>query len=68
MEEQDETKTNNQESAAIFVNAIKALANNPNNLDNLESYLSWHFDKWLERYAHNPESLAGEMKNFAEME
>lgn len=59
---------NNQESATIFINAITELANKPNNLDNLEGYLSRHFDKWLERFANNPENLACEMKNFADME
>lgn len=59
---------NNQESATIFVNAIMELANKPNNLDNLESYLSRHFDKWLEWIGNNPENLADEMKSFADME
>ena len=33
--------------AAQFCNAIRELANKPENLQNLESYLERHFDKWL---------------------
>ena len=57
-----------KEESKIFVDAIKILAENPDNLDNLESYLSVHFPEWLARYANTPENLAGEMKQFAEME
>ena len=38
--------------AAQFCNAIRELANKPENLQNLESYLERHFDKWLEKYAN----------------
>ena len=55
-------------AAADFVNAIKTIANKPGNLDNLESYLSYHFTKWLEKYANTPEDMAAEMREFAEME
>lgn len=51
-----------------FVNAIKTIANKPGNLDNLESYLSYHFAVWLERYANTPDNIAAEMREFAEME
>ena len=55
-------------AAADFVAAIKLIAAKPDNLDNLESYLSCHFEKWLEIWANSPEGLAAEMKEFAEME
>lgn len=55
-------------AAADFVEAIKRLAENPQNLENLESYLSWHFPEWLERYANTPEKIATEMLSFANME
>lgn len=58
----------NKECATIFVNAIKDLAAKPENLDNLEYYLSNHFGTWLHEYASNPENLAYELKHFAEME
>ena len=55
-------------AAEDFVNAIKTIANKPGNLDNLESYLSYHFAVWLERYANTPDNIAAEMREFAEME
>ena len=54
--------------AAQFCNAIRELANKPENLQNLESYLEWHFDKWLEKYASTPDCIAAEMSDFAQME
>ena len=54
--------------AAQFCNAIRELANKPENLQNLESYLEYHFDKWMEKYANTPDSMAAEMSNFAQME
>ena len=59
---------NNEEAARIFVNAIRRFAENPGGLDNLESYLSYHFDKWLIKYANNPENISAEMKSFSEIE
>lgn len=57
-----------EKEAEIFVNAIRKLSINPENMKNLESYLSWHFKAWLEKYADTPEGIAEEMKQFAEME
>lgn len=57
-----------RKAAADFSEAIKMLAENPQNLENLESYLSWHFPEWLERYANTPEKIATEMLSFANME
>lgn len=54
--------------AADFVGAIKLIATKPDNLDNLESYLSHHFPEWVSRWANSPEDLAAEMKEFARME
>ena len=47
--------------------AIKALAEKPENLCNLESYLTSHFDYWLKRYCDTPEGLTLELENFANM-
>lgn len=55
-------------AAEDFVNAIKTIANKPENLDNLESYLSMHFPEWLGKYANTPDNMAAEMREFAEME
>ena len=57
-----------EEQATQFCEAIRALANKPENLNNLESYLTYNFDKWLTTWANSPASLAEEMKEFAEME
>ena len=54
--------------ASQFCNAIRELANKPENLQNLESYLEYHFDKWLEKYASTPEDIAAEMSEFAQMD
>ena len=54
--------------AEQFCNAIRELANKPENLQNLESYLEYHFDKWMEKYASTPDDMATEMSNFAQME
>lgn len=54
--------------AAQFCDAICELANKPENLQNLESYLKYHFDKWMEKYASTPDDIAAEMSNFAQME
>ena len=54
--------------AAQFCDAIRELANKPENLQNLESYLEYHFEAWLEKYASTPDDMAAEMSNFAQME
>lgn len=54
--------------AKMFCNAIRIMAQKPDNIDNLESYLEYHFENWLKIYGNNPEDLAMEMKTFAEME
>jgi len=51
-----------------FAEAIRLFAEKPDNIDNLESYLSRHFEAWMENYASYPEGLVSEMKSFAEME
>ena len=54
--------------AEQFCNAICELASKPENLENLESYLEWSFDKWMEKYANSPACMAAEMSNFAQMD
>ena len=58
----------NKKNADIFTQAIKDLASKPENLENLNSYLSFHFSTWLEKWANTPEGLAEELKAFATME
>ena len=54
--------------AAQFCDAIRELASKPENLQNLENYLEYHFDKWMEKYASTPDDIAAEMSSFAQME
>ena len=57
-----------EQLAHEFAEAIRMFAEKPDNIDNFESYLSYLFDVWMEKYASNPESLTSEVKHFAEME
>ena len=57
-----------EKAAADFTAAIKEIASKPQNLENLESYLSQHFPEWLSKYANSPENIAAEMRDFAKRE
>ena len=57
-----------EQTAKQFCTAIQAIATKPENLENLENYLSMHFSVWLEKYADTPERITAELKAFAEME
>ena len=57
-----------KQEAKQFCEAVKTIAEKPENLENLELYLSIHFAAWLEKFANNPESITAELKAFAEME
>ena len=56
-----------EKTAAQFCAAIQTIASKPENLENLEHYLSHHFAAWLEKYANTPEGMAAEMREFANM-
>lgn len=60
--------TKNAKLAEDFCKYIRILAEKPENLDNLECYLSIHFSEWLERFANTPATLVCEMREFATME
>ena len=53
--------------AAQFCEYIRTLASKPDNLNNLQSYLSVHFGEWLAKWANTPQDMAAEMREFAEM-
>lgn len=53
--------------AAQFCEHIRTLASKPDNLDNLEHYLSMHFSEWLEKWANTPQDITAEMREFADM-
>lgn len=54
--------------SAAFCGAIRELESKPDNLDNLECYLSRHFQVWLSKFANTPDALCCEMREFANME
>lgn len=57
-----------EQNAKEFIKAIKTLAESPENLDNLECYLSYNFSEWLKKFANTPDKITAELKMFAEME
>lgn len=56
-----------EQAAARFCGAIREIAKKPDNLDNLECYLSYHFATWLEKRANTPDAIADELREFATM-
>lgn len=54
-----------QNTAKRFAEAIVDLAKNEDALDNLELYLSNHFDVWMQKFASTPESITAELNSFA---
>lgn len=67
-EEAHPTEHKHEQTAQQFIEAIKTIASKPQNLDNLEIYLTYHFPAWLEKFANTPEGITAELKAFAEME
>ena len=59
---------NNEELAKVFVEAIKTMVSKPDNLDNFERYLSYHFDVWMGKCANSPGGLTSGGTHLAEME
>lgn len=57
-----------EELARVFVNAIKEIAQKEDNLDNLEGYLSFHFETWMQKYASTPLGITQELSCFASMD
>ena len=53
--------------AAQFCECIREIAQKPENLENLEAYLSRHFAEWMKKYANTPETLVCEMREFSNM-
>lgn len=53
--------------AADFAAVIMELSSKPENLSNLESYLSRHFAIWMDRHASTPEDLVEELQMFVRL-
>ena len=56
-----------EQTAKQFCEALQTIAGKPQNLENLEHYLSIHFSEWLSKFANTPEGITAELKAFAEM-
>lgn len=56
-----------EKEAAQFCEYIRTLASKPDNLDNLQSYLSCHFGDWLAKWANIPQDMVTEMREFSNM-
>ena len=63
-----ENKREFEELAERFVEAVKRISKKEENLDNLQHYLSVHFEKWLTRFAKTPLAIVCEIESFADME
>lgn len=57
-----------EEQAMIVADAITEFGNSPDALGNFVSYLTYHFDEWLQKYASTPEGMAEEFRHFANMD
>lgn len=54
-----------EDLAKQFCDAIRAF--DEEHIDNMESYLSYHFPVWMEKFANTPADLVCEMREFANM-
>ena len=57
-----------EQTAKQFCEALRAIAGKPENLNHLESYLSYHFAEWMNKYANTPENITAELKSFADLD
>ena len=57
-----------EQTAKQFCETLRAIAGKPENLENLESYLSYHFAEWMNKYANTPENITAELKSFADLD
>jgi len=65
--EQFKCDTVDEKCARVFCDAIRTFTENPENIENLESYLSSNFTKWMKVWANSPEGIASELHTFANM-
>ena len=57
-----------EKEAMIFSEALKNFAKNPDAIDNIENYLSYHFETWIEKYAKDPYSMASDLLHFSKIQ
>lgn len=51
--------------AAEVARALRNFANNEEAIENFESYLSYCFGAWVEKYASDPDGIAAELLSFS---
>lgn len=56
-----------EQSAKILCDAIRAFTQSPEALDNFETYLSYHFSTWMDKFASTPECMAEEFEQFSKI-
>ena len=56
-----------EQLAKQFCETLQTIAGKPENIENLELYLSMHFPEWIEKFANTPENITAELRQFAEM-
>lgn len=64
----EKNKREFEELAERFVEAVKRISKKEENLNNLQHYLSIHFEQWIERFARTPLAIVCELESFADME
>lgn len=60
-----EERIENARNARRLCEAIRKFAESPAALDNFETYLSYHFGSWFDKWASDPRGLVGEFERFA---
>lgn len=60
-------KYNYDKEARRLIEAIRRLASNEGNLLTMETYLSFHFQDWMEKFANTPEGMADEFESFSKI-
>ena len=58
-------KTHNEILAAALAKSLRNFAENPEAIENFESYLSYHFTGWFQKYASTPAGLVSELDHFS---
>ena len=52
----------------LLITALKRFSENPGAIDNLESYLNYHFETWAAKYANTPGNFISELSEFSKIE
>lgn len=58
---------NNDINSKALCDAIRKFSENPEAIDNFESYLSHHFDVWFNKFVTTPDGLVSEFNTFSEI-